>query len=130
MNSRPLKNKKLGFTLIELLVVLAIVALLMTLAAPRYFRSLERSKETILLENLHLVREVIDRYYGDTGRYPESIEDLVDRRYLRSLPFDPVTESFSTWIVIPPSNSANGKVFDVKSGADGFAQDGRSFKDL
>lgn len=119
-----------GFTLIELLVVLAIVALLLTLAAPRYFRSLDTSKETVLMENLRVVRETIDKFYGDNGRYPESVDELVDRRYLRSLPFDPVTESFSSWILVPPTGSASGKVYDIKSGADGTTRDGRSFKEL
>lgn len=126
--TRP--RKSYGFTLIELLVVLAIVALLLTLAAPRYFKSIDTSKEIVLIENLRLVRETIDKFYGDNGRYPESIEELVDRRYLRSLPYDPLTESSSTWILIPPTSSAGGRVYDIKSGADGSTRDGKSFKDL
>lgn len=119
-----------GFTLIELLVVLAIVALLLTLAAPRYFQSIDTSKEVVLIENLRIMRETIDKFYGDNGRYPESVDELVDRFYLRSLPYDPVTESTSTWTILPPKSNAKGNVYDVKSGAAGETRDGRAFKDL
>jgi len=130
MNKASHRRSRRGFTLIELLVVLAIISLLLTIAAPRYFQSIDTSKEIVLIENLRIVRETIDKFYGDNGRYPESVEELVERRYLRSLPFDPITESFSTWTLVPPKSSANGKVFDLKSGADGVTRDGRSFKDL
>ena len=123
-------RKPRGFTLIELLVVLAIVSLLLTIAAPRYFQSIDSSKEVVLIENLRLTRETIDKFYGDNGRYPESIEELVERRYLRSVPFDPITESASTWTLLPPTSRAHGKVFDIKSGAEGSARDGRPFKEL
>ncbi|TFW36184.1 type II secretion system protein [Massilia horti] len=111
-----------GFTLIELLVVLAILALLMTVAVPRYFHSIDQSKETILKENLRITRSAIDSFYGDNGRYPQSLDELVERGYLRSLPVDPVTESVATWIVVP---AADGKgVFDLHSGAAGTARSG------
>lgn len=119
-----------GFTLIELLVVLAIVALLLTLAVPRYFQSIDRSKETILVENLRLTRETIDKFYGDTGRYPESLDELVERKYLRAVPVDPVTESASTWILEPPDDDAKGSVYNIRSGASGNMHDGRPFSDL
>lgn len=119
-----------GFTLIELLVVLAIVSLLLTLAAPRYFQSLDTSKEAILAENLRTVRETIDKFYGDQGRYPESLEELVERQYLRSLPYDPMTESTTTWTLLPPKSQALGKVYDLKSSAEGQTRDGRPFKEL
>lgn len=82
------------------------------------------------MENLRVVRETIDKFYGDNGRYPESVEELVDRRYLRSPPFDPMTESFSSWILLPPASNASGKVYDIKSGADGTTRDGKPFKEL
>lgn len=123
-------SRRRGFTLIELLVVLAIVALLLTLAAPRYFQSLDTAKEAILSENLRLARETIDKFYGDNGRYPESLEELVDRRYLRGLPYDPITESSTTWSLLPPANSVLGKVYDLKSSAEGQTRDGRAFREL
>lgn len=82
-----------GFTLIEILVVLAILALLLSIAAPRYFGSVDRSKETVLKQNLFQIRESLDKYFADTGRYPDSLEDLVTKHYLRSAPVDPVTGS-------------------------------------
>ena len=88
--------RKRGFTLIELLVVLGIVALLLTLAVPRFFPSVDKTKETILLDNLRNTRAVIDQYYADTGRYPDSLEQLVEKKYLARVPVDPVTESETT----------------------------------
>jgi general secretion pathway protein G len=108
-----------GFTLIELLVVMVIIALLLTLAAPRYFHSVEKSKETVLRENLMLVREALDKYYGDNGKYPDSLGDLVARKYLRRLPQDPITDSDLTWIIVPPTDLAKGGVYDIHSGAPG-----------
>ncbi|HYD82010.1 MAG TPA: prepilin-type N-terminal cleavage/methylation domain-containing protein [Paucimonas sp.] len=122
--------KRRGFTLIELLIVLAIVALLLTLAAPRYFQSIDASKETVLAENLRTTRETIDKFYADTGRYPESLSELVERKYLRALPFDPITESSGTWILMPPENADKGGIYDIKSGASGRARDGRPFSEL
>ncbi|CAB1369760.1 PilD-dependent protein PddA [Denitratisoma oestradiolicum] len=119
-----------GFTLIELLVVLAIIAVLLTIAVPRYFHSVDRSKDVVLIENLRVVRETIDKFYGDTGRYPESLEELVERKYLRSLPRDPVTDRDDSWVLLPPEGDAKGNIYDVKSGATGQTQDGKAYKDL
>ncbi|MGQ7817212.1 type II secretion system protein G [Pseudomonas sp. A46] len=118
-----------GFTLIELLVVMAIIATLMTIAVPRYFSSLEHSRETTLRNSLAVMRESLDQYYGDTGRYPDSLEELVARRYLRALPVDPMTERSDLWQVLPPPDGAPGTVFDVKSGAPGRARDGSLYAD-
>lgn len=119
-----------GFTLIELLVVLAIIAVLLTIAVPRYFHSVDRSKDVVLIENLRVVRETIDKFYGDTGRYPESLEELVERKYLRSLPRDPVTDRDDSWVLLPPEGDAKGNIYDVKSGATGQTHDGKAYKDL
>lgn len=119
-----------GFTLIELLVVLGIIAVLLTLSVPRYFHSVDHSKETILAENLRTTRETIDKFYGDTGHYPDSLQELVEKRYLRNLPMDPVTGSAETWKVIPPPGEAKGKIYDLRSGADGSTQEGRAYADL
>lgn len=116
-----------GFTLIELLVVLAIVATLLMLAVPRYFSSIDKSKEAVLKENLYQLRDAIGKYYADKGKYPESIEGLATEKYLRRVPMDPVTESVSTWVVVPPEDSQKGGVYDVKSGAPGKALDGSAY---
>jgi general secretion pathway protein G len=118
-----------GFTLIELLVVLAIIATLLTIALPRYFSSVEKSKEAVLRENLYVTRDAIGKYYSDKGKYPESLEALVTDKYLRGIPMDPVTDSTATWVVIPPEDPKKGAVYDVKSGAPGKASDGTLFAD-
>lgn len=122
---RPLHGA--GFTLIELLVVMAIIALLLSLAAPRYFGGVDKAKETVLRENLHLMRDALDKYYGDHARYPDALDDLVAKKYLRSIPPDPITDSNKTWVVVPPADPQKGGVFDIKSGASGHGKDGTPF---
>ena len=119
---------KRGFTLIELLVVLAIVATLLTLAVPRYFQHVERSKEAVLKENLATVRDAIDQYHADTGTWPGSLEALAEKRYLRAVPTDPVTERADTWLIVPPPGGEAG-VYDLRSGAEGTALDGQAYAD-
>ena len=118
-----------GFTLIELLVVMAIIAILLTLAVPRYFSSVDNSKEAVLKQNLATLRDSLDKYYADTGRYPDALEDLVKKRYLRAIPFDPITESDATWVLIAPEDPSKGAVYDVKSGAPGEAREGQAYAD-
>jgi general secretion pathway protein G len=124
-----LNRRRTAFTLIELLVVLAIVALMLTLAVPRYFPSIDKSKEVVLADNLREVRAVIDRYYGDTGRYPDSLDDLVAKKYLRELPMDPVTESQSSWVIVPPDDGSKGGVYDIRSGAPGNDRNGKPYSE-
>lgn len=117
-----------GFTLIELLVVLAIIATLLTLAVPRYFQHLEHSREVVLRENLAVVRDAIDKYHSDSGAWPDTLETLVEKRYLRSRPVDPITERSDTWVITPPPGKGEG-VYDIHSGAEGSAQDGTPYAD-
>ena len=119
-----------AFTLIELLVVMAIVALLLTIAVPRYFGALENSKDVALQENLKVLRVTLDKYYADKGRYPETLDELVEQQYLRAVPVDPVTESARSWILIPPRDADLAGIADVKSGAAGLARDGRAYDTL
>jgi general secretion pathway protein G len=119
-----------GFTLIELLVVFTIIALLLTIAVPRYFGSLDNSKEAVLRENLNQMRDAISRYYADKGKYPESLDALASDKYLRRVPLDPITESEKTWMVVQPSDPQKGGVYDVRSGAQGKTRDGRDFSEL
>lgn len=116
-----------GFTLIELLAVLAIVGLLLAIAVPRYFGSVDKAKEAVLRENLFVLRDAIGKYYGDKGRYPDSLEALATDKYLRSVPLDPLTESITTWVVVPPEDQQKGGVFDVRSGAPGKASNGTEY---
>lgn len=123
------RNPCLGFTLVELLVVLAIIATLLLLVTPRYFHQVDASRETVLRDNLRSTRDVLDKFYGDTGRYPDSLQELVDKRYLRVLPADPVTESAQTWQIVPAPEGYKGNVYDLRSGARGQARDGSSYAD-
>jgi len=124
-----MKKTARGFTLIELLVVLGIVALMLTLAVPRYFPSVDKSREVVLADNLRNLRGLIDQYYGDTGRYPDSLDQLVEKKYLRALPRDPVTDSDSTWIIVPPEDGLKGNVYDIRSGAPGNDRSGKPYAD-
>lgn len=117
-----------GFTLVELLVVMAIVALLLTIAAPRYFGSLDKSKDVALAENLKVLRITLDRFYADKGRYPDTLTELVDQKYLRQVPTDPVTGTDTSWVLVPPKDGAQGAIADVKSGATGSSHDGRGYE--
>ena len=118
-----------GFTLIELLVVLAIIATLLAIATPRYFRSVDLSKEVALKQSLAVMRDAIDKFHGDQGVYPDSLEALVEKRYLRSVPVDPMTDSATTWQTVAPATQDKGKVYNVRSGADGRAGDGTEYKE-
>jgi len=121
-------GKKTGFTLIELLVVLAVIATLLTIALPRYFSGLEKSREAVLQQNLSMLRETLDKYYGDKGKYPDALDELVSSKYLRNLPVDPMTDSNATWVSIPPDQPELGGVYDVRSGAEGIARNGTEYR--
>lgn len=122
--------KARGFTLIELLVVLAILGGLLALAAPRYLHRVDLAKETVLISDLATMRDAVDKFFGDTGRYPASLDELVARRYLRRIPPDPITESTDSWVVVAPPAPDQGAVYDVKSGAPGKTIDGRLYSAL
>jgi general secretion pathway protein G len=116
-----------GFTLIELLVALAVVALLLSIAVPRYFGGISRAEEAVLKENLLLMRDAIDKHYADTGKYPAALEELATKKYLRAIPPDPITQSAVSWVQVPPADAALGGVFDVRSSAPGTGSDGRPY---
>ena len=118
-----------GFTLVELLVVLAILAMLLTLSLPRYFSSIERAKEAALKQDLNTLRESIDKFYADTGQYPKILDDLVEKKYIRKLPVDPITESTTTWLLTAPEPPLEGDIADIHSGALGTAKDGTQYAD-
>ena len=119
-----------GFTLIEMLMVLAIVALLLSVALPRYFGALEKSKDIALQENLKVLRISIDRFFADKGRHPETLDELVEFKYLRAVPVDPVTESSASWLQIASPDTNEQGIVDVKSGASGTAADGKAYGSL
>lgn len=102
-----------GFTLIEMLVVMTLIALLLTLAVPSYFSALDNGRVRVQQQNLATLRDAIDKFYADQGRYPEAIDELVAKKYLRHIPQDPITE-LANWNVIAPSDPSLGNVYDVK----------------
>lgn len=113
--------------MIELLVVLAVVAMLLSLVAPRYIRQADKAKEAVLHENLSALRLALDQYYGDKGQYPEQLDDLVKSRYLRKLPRDPVTGQENSWQAVTLDQDGHKVVYDVKSGATGNGMDGSAY---
>jgi general secretion pathway protein G len=126
MTGKRLRN---GFTLIELLVVMSIIGVLLTLAVPRYFRTLERSRETVLRQDLTVLREAIDKHFGDFGQYPDSLGALVERHYIRAVPVDPITKSAEGWEMVVSDDEDHPGIRDIHSGADGKAIDGSAYKE-
>ena len=105
-----------GFTLIEILIVMTLVALLLTLAVPRYFNALDTGRARVQQQNIVTLRDAIDKFYADQGRYPQALEDLVEKHYLRQIPLDPVTEA-ADWVVIAPIDTTQGNVYDIQPAA-------------
>ncbi len=121
------KRRATGFTLVELLVVMAIIALLVSLASPRYFHSIEKAREATVKANLAVMRDAIDKYFSDNGRYPGKLQELVEKRYLRAIPVDALTDTADSWVVIAPKRTELGGVADVRSGAEGKGSGGTEY---
>lgn len=124
--SKPATN--LGFTLIELMIVMTLIGILAAIAQPQFHRYTIRAREAALKENLFTLREVIDQYYGDKGRYPDTLADLTTNLYIRKVPEDPFTKSAETWVTIPP-DSGEGGIFDVHSGSNIVALNGTPYNE-
>src|SRR6266513_6223394 len=116
-----------GFTLIELLIVMAIIGTLLSIAVPRYFRSLQHARETVLKQDLSILREAIDKYYADLGQYPDTLAALADKRYVRSLPVDPYTKVADSWTLVQSEDPDHPGIKDVHSGASETAANGTPF---
>jgi len=128
------RRRDAGWTLIELLVVVALIMLLASISLMQYRNSIVRAKEATLRSQLWIMREAIDQYYADKGKYPESLQALVSEQYLRSIPRDPFTESSDTWQTVaaepePGAVAASPGIFDVKSGSEGSSLDGSRYAD-
>ena len=119
-------NSDRGFTLIELLIVMAIIGTLLSIAVPRYFHALAHARETVLHQDLAILREAIDKYYADRGEYPDSLAALADKRYIRSLPVDPFTKVADSWAPVASDDPDHAGVRDVLSGSAEEAADGTS----
>jgi general secretion pathway protein G len=123
-----------GFTLIELTVVIALIIILASVGLAQYKNSVMYAKEAVLRDDLNKMREAIDQYYADKGKYPESLDSLVSDGYVRKLPDDPITKSSGSWQTVPaepdPSNpTAQPGIYDVKSGSEASALDGSKYSD-
>jgi general secretion pathway protein G len=120
-----------GFTLIEILIVITIIGILITLAQPSYQRAVSAAREATLKENLFVLRDVIDQFYADNGKYPGSLNDLVEKAYIRRIPKDPITNSTETWVLVQATDEHGQQagVYDVKSGSEAVSRDGTKFSD-
>ena len=119
-----------GFTLIEMMIVISLIGILATIAMPNFQKSVIRAREASLRRTLFIMRDVIDQYYADHGRYPDSLDNLKDEKYIRDVPKDPFTLSASTWILIPPEgNDAEGGVYDIHSGTNLVSLEGTPYNE-
>ena len=124
MASRSTRRRRQGFTLIELLIVMAIIGTLLAIAVPRYFHTVTRARETVLRDDLSIMREAIDKYYADLNQYPDTLAALVDKHYVRSLPVDPFTKVTDSWSLILSEDPDHPGIRDLHSGSDQAAADG------
>jgi general secretion pathway protein G len=129
-----MKNTKKGFTLIEILIVFTLIGILVGLGIPQYKNAVKRTRETVLKDNLFQMRKLINQYYADKGKYPLSLQTLVDEEYLMAIPIDPITSFSDTWIEIPETPSDEELaidfqpgIVDVQSGSDQIALDGTPY---
>jgi len=130
---RPARSLR-GFTFVELMVVITIIVILITMAIPIYSRSIIRTKESVLRNNLFTLRTVIDNYTYDKQKAPQTLQDLVTEGYLRIVPIDPMTGSNETWKLIMEEasqsvNQSEPGIFEVKSGSDKTGLDGTPYAD-
>jgi general secretion pathway protein G len=131
MNRRSRKDQR-GFSLLELMIAMFILIILISVALPTYQRSIQHAKETVLKENLWQMRKSIDQYHSDKGKLPQTVSELVDGKYLREMPVDPITEK-AEWDEImgddTTSPEAEQGMTDVKSLAEGSDSEGKDYKD-
>ena len=120
-----------GFTLIEILIVITIIGILITLAQPSFHRAVTSAREATLKENLFVLRDVIDQFFADNGKYPASLNDLVEKAYIRRIPIDPITNSAETWVLVQATDEQGQQagIYDVKSGSEAVSRDGTKFSD-
>lgn len=122
-------KKNRGFTLIELMIVISIISILITMAMPNYAVYTIRGKEAVLKENLATLRQVLDQYRADTGSYPDTLQDLVEKEYIKSVPLDPMTHSNETWILMPSINDEETGIYDIYSGSDLISLNGTPYNE-
>jgi general secretion pathway protein G len=126
------KSTESGFTLIELMIVMLIIGVLMAIAVPNYISSIRAAKESVLKEDLHVMRNAIDSYTMDKQKAPQSLQDLVENGYLRSIPIDPMTRTAETWVAdqsdsLHSIDQSDPGVDDVHSGDQEVGSDGQPY---
>lgn len=124
---KKLFDNRRGFTLVEVLIVMTIIAIMASLAVPYVHKQIKRSKEAALLQNLFTVRDAIDQYYADRGQYPPNLQALAQERYIRSVPKDPLTDSYNTWALVPAPDGMG--IYDIRSGGEGAGSDGKPYRE-
>ena len=129
-----LKKKEKGFTLIELIIVFTLIGILVGLSLPQYKNATKLARESVLKEDLYTMRTLINQYYVDKGKYPESLQTLVDEEYLMSIPVDPITKSSETWVEVPQELTLDEMtsglipgIMDVKSGSEEISSEGTPY---
>ena len=142
IRTRPRRAGQRGFTLLELIIVVAIIGILASIAMPALKDMPRRASEAVLKTNLRTIRDMLDQYYGDKGHYPPTLETLVELGYSRQVPFDPITKSNSTWVLIYDDPAADPEavpaetdvpeggepgILDVRSGSERLALDGTPY---
>ena len=129
-------HKRNGFTLIEIMIVFTLIGILVGMGFPNFSYSIKRSREAVLKKNLWVMRYVINQHYTDKGKYPSSLQTLVDEKYLRIIPIDPITKTSETWVEVQETPTEEDLmslewepgIMDVFSGSDMKAQDGTLYK--
>jgi general secretion pathway protein G len=129
INHKSKMKDRRGYTLIEMMIVISIISILATMALPSFQKQLVRAKETNLRRSLFIMRDTIDQYFADHGRYPDSLQDLETGKYVRQIPMDPLTGSSDTWVTIPPEGFAEGNIYDVHSGSNKVSLNGTPYNE-